>query len=350
MVRACLEPLRGKKGLSVPLPALNDELACIITSTGRRREFVMAVPQRIVSLLPSSTEICFALGLGDLVVGVSHECDFPPEVRGRPILTAPKIDTSASSAEIDRQVRALVSDSLSVYRIDEQRLRDLHPELVVTQDVCEVCAVSLEEVREATCRLIGADVEVLSLSPLTVTDVLDDIGRVGRATETDVRAHEFIAGLRARLESLRQETSSLPKPRVLVLEWLDPPMVAGHWTPELIRIAGGDPVLGHDGAPTGPVGWDRITEAAPEVILVIPCGFRVAQSLDEMGDLMKRPGFAEIPAVSAGRVAIVDGNSFFNRPGPRLVDSAEIAAVAIHPEHFAGRFQVGGDVLVRWSV
>ncbi len=309
----------------------------------------MAVPQRIVSLLPSSTEICFALGLGDLVIGVSHECDFPLEVRGRPILTTPKIDPSASSAEIDHQVRALVSDGLSVYRIDEQRLQDLHPELVVTQDACEVCAVSLEEVREATSRLIGADVEVLSLSPLTVADVLDDIGRVGRATETDVRAHELIARLRARLESLRQATSSLPKPRVLVLEWLDPPMVAGHWTPELIRIAGGDPILGHDGTPTGPVGWDRIIEAEPDIILVIPCGFGVAQSLEEMGELMARPGFAELPAVRKGGVAIVDGNSFFSRPGPRLVDSAEIAALAIHPEHFAGRVQFGGDALVRWS-
>jgi iron complex transport system substrate-binding protein len=308
---------------------------------------MMAVPHRIVSLLPSSTEICFALGLGDLVVGVSHECDFPLEVRGRPILTAPKIDPSVSSAEIDRQVRALVADGLSVYRIDEQRLQDLRPELVVTQDACEVCAVSFEEVWEATRRLIGADVEVLSLSPLTVDDVLDDIVRVGRATKTETTARELIAGLRARLESLRQETSSLPKPRVLVLEWLDPPMIAGHWTPELIRIAGGDPILGHDGTPTGPVGWDRIIDAEPEAILVIPCGFRVAQSLAEMGRLMERPGVAELPAVRAGRVSIVDGNSFFSRPGPRLVDSAEIAALAIHPEQF-GRFEVGNDVLVRW--
>ncbi len=309
----------------------------------------MVVPKRIVSLLPSSTEICFALGLGDSVVGVSHECDFPLEVRGRPILTAPNIDPASSSAEIDHQVRALVSDGLSVYRIDEQRLQDLHPELVITQDACEVCAVSLEEVREATNRLIGADVEVLSLSPLTVADVLDDIGRVGRATGTEVRADEFVASLRARLESLGQVTSSLAKPRVLVLEWLDPPMVAGHWTPELIRIAGGDPILGHDGTPTGPVGWDRIMEAEPDVLLVIPCGFRVAQSVDEMSDLMRQPGFAELPAVRDGRVAIVDGNSFFSRPGPRLVDSAEIAALAIHPGHFADRFQVGGNVLVRWS-
>ena len=310
----------------------------------------MAVPERIVSLLPSSTEICFALGLGDLVVGVSHECDFPSEVRGRPVLTAPKIDPSASSAEIDRQVRALVSDGLSVYRIDEKCLRDLRPQLVVTQDACEVCAVSLEEVREATSRLVGSDVEVLSLSPLTVNDVLDDILRVGRAAEAEERAHEVVAGLRARLESLRQETSSLPAPKVLVLEWLDPPMVAGHWTPELIRIAGGDPILGRDGTPTGPIEWDRIIEAAPEVLLVIPCGFPVEQSLQGMDQLAHRPDFAAMPAVRTGRVAIVDGNSYFNRPGPRLVDSAEIAAVAIHPERFADGFQLDDKALVRWAV
>ena len=308
----------------------------------------MAVPERIVSLLPSSTEICFALGLGDHLVGISHECDFPPEVRGRPTLTAPKIDPCASSSEIDRQVRDLVGDGLSVYRIDEQRLQDLQPELVITQDACEVCAVSLEEVREATSRLLGADVEVLSLSPLTVTDVLDDILRVGRATETEARAHQLVADLQARLELLRRQTSSLPTPRVLVLEWLDPPMVAGHWTPELIRIAGGDPILGHDATPTGPVGWDRIVEAEPEVLLVIPCGFRVEQSLEGMADLVGRSGFATIPAVGAGRVVIVDGSSFFNRPGPRLVDSAEIAAVAIHPERFADLFQYDDDVLVRF--
>ncbi len=309
----------------------------------------MAVAERIVSLLPSSTEICFALGLGDRVVGISHECDFPPGVRGRAVLTAPKIDPSASSTEIDRQVRELVSDGLSVYRIDEQRLQALRPDLVITQDACEVCAVSLEEVKEATRRLLGADVEVLSLSPMTLDDVLADILRVGRATETETSANELVAGLRARLDALRQQTSRLPKPRVLVLEWLDPPMVAGHWTPELIRIAGGDPILGHDGTPTGPVGWDRIIEGRPDVLLVIPCGFRIEQSLEEMAQLVDRPGFATIPAVRHGRVTIVDGNSFFNRPGPRLVDSAEIAAVAIHPEQFARLPQHEDDVLVRWS-
>jgi len=202
----------------------------------------MFPPQSIVSLLPSSTEICFALGLGDRVVGVSHECDFPPEVSGRPVLTRPKVDPHATSVEIDQQVRALVADGLSVYRIDEARLRELRPDLIITQDVCEVCAVSFADVREATARLLGAEASILSLSPLTLADVLDDIVRVGRAAGVEDRAQKLVAELRARLDGLRTETAALPRRRTLVLEWLSPPMIAGHWTPELVRIAGGEPM------------------------------------------------------------------------------------------------------------
>jgi iron complex transport system substrate-binding protein len=305
----------------------------------------MAEPQRIVSLLPSATEICFALGLGDRVVGVSHECDFPAAARGRPVLTAPKLDPHATSAEIDRQVRALVTDGLSVYRVDEALLKSLRPDLIVTQDVCEVCAVSLADVREAACRALGAETQVLALSPATLTDVLDDIHRVGRAAGCEATATGLVAELRTRLDALRAATADLPRPRVLALEWLDPPMVAGHWTPEVIRIAGGDPVLGHDGAPTGPVAWEQIAAAAPEILLVVPCGFPVAQSLRELPALLARPEVAALPAVRANRVAVADGNAYFNRPGPRLVESAEIAAAAIHPARFAARARLPGDVL-----
>jgi iron complex transport system substrate-binding protein len=307
----------------------------------------MFPPQRIVSLLPSSTEICFALGLGDRIVGVSHECDFPPEVSGRPVLTSPKVHPHASSAEIDRQVRALVADGLSVYHIDEERLRELRPDLVVTQDVCEVCAVSLSEVREATARLLGAEASILSLSPLTLADVLGDIVRVGVAAGVEPAARRLVEDLRGRLDRLRTETAPLPRPRVLVLEWLAPPMVAGHWTPEIIRIAGGEPILGHHGEPTGPIDWATVVAAAPEVVLISPCGFRVDQSRRELPTLAKLPGFAGLPAVRTGSVFIADGNAFFNRPGPRLVESAQIAATAIHPEPFADRFGVGAEALVR---
>ena len=315
----------------------------------RKVDAPMPVPLRIACLLPSATEICFALGLGDWLVGVSHECDFPPEARSKPVLTAPKIDAHVSSAEIDRQVNSLVSQGLSLYRIDERLLRELRPDLILTQDVCHVCAVPFSEVREATRRLLGTEADILSLSPRTLKDVFEDIGRVGSATGTDVAARGLVTSLEERLESLRVETSKLRHPRVLVLEWLDPPMAASHWTPELIRIAGGHPILGRDAEPSRPTGWQRIRDEAPEVVLVAPCGFPVKQSLREMGELFKRPGFAQTPAAQQGQLAVVDGSSYFNRSGPRLVESAEIAALVIHPEHFGRRIQVGREALVRWS-
>jgi iron complex transport system substrate-binding protein len=309
----------------------------------------LTAPQRIVSLLPSATEICFALGVGPRVAGVSHECDFPPEAKGRPVLTAPKIDPGASSEQIDRQVRALVGQGLSVYRIDEDRLRDLRPDLILTQDTCEVCAVSLAEVRDATCRLLEKQTEIVSLSPLTLDDVLGDIVRAGEAVGAGRAAATLVARLGDRLQALRRQTAQLSRPRVLVLEWLSPPMVAGHWTPELIRIAGGDPILGHDGSPTGPIAWERILEADPEVLLVIPCGFRIEQSLREMAELVARPGWSSLSAARSGRIFVVDGNAFFNRPGPRLVESAEIAALAIHPDAFQRTFHFGRDVLLPYA-
>ncbi len=315
----------------------------------RKVDAPMPVPLRIASLLPSATEICFALGLGDWLVGVSHECDFPPEARSKPVLTAPKIDAHVSSAEIDRQVNSLVSQGLSLYRIDERLLRELRPDLILTQDVCHVCAVPFSEVREATRRLLGTEADILSLSPRTLKDVFEDIGRVGSATGSDVAARGLVTSLEERLESLRVETSKLRHPRVLVLEWLDPPMAASHWTPELIRIAGGHPILGRDAEPSRPTEWQRIRDEAPEVVLVAPCGFQVKQSLREMGELFKRPGFAQTPAAQQGQLAVVDGSSYFNRSGPRLVESAEIAALVIHPEHSGRRIQVGREALVRWS-
>ncbi|MFL5442121.1 MAG: ABC transporter substrate-binding protein [Myxococcales bacterium] len=300
----------------------------------RERDIVGATVQRIVSLLPSTTEMACLLGLRDRLVGISHECDFPDPVRGLPVLTAPKVDPKARSAEIDRQVREVVASGLSVYRIDEEKLRALRPDLILTQDACAVCAVSFAEVEAAARKLLGRNVEIVSLSPLRLEDVLRDILRVAEAAGVGERGIEAVAGLRARLEQVRARAASARRPRVLALEWMDPPMPAGHWTPELIRIAGGEPVLGREGVPTARTEWDRIREAAPEVLLVIPCGFKIPQTLREMPALVER--LSATPAVRSGRVHVADGNAFFNRPGPRLVESAEIALAAIHPE-IAGR-------------
>ena len=301
---------------------------------------------RIVSLLPSTTEMVCLLGLRERLVGVSHECDFPESVRGLPVLTAPKIDPRGRSAEIDRQVREVVASGLSVYRIDEERLRELRPDLILTQDACAVCAVSFEEVRAATRKLVGTQVEIVSLSPLRLEDVLQDILRVAAAAGVAERGAEVVGELRSRLDRLRARTAALARPRVLALEWMDPPMPAGHWTPELIELAGGNPVLGRHGEPTRRIEWERIVEAAPEVLLVMPCGFRVAQALREMEEVAAR--LSRTPAVRDGRVYVADGNSYFNRPGPRLVDSAELAAAAIHPDQVGETFPLSDHDLVRW--
>ena len=302
--------------------------------------------QRIASLLPSTTEMACLLGLRERLVGISHECDFPVSVRDLPVLTGAKVDARARSAEIDRQVREVVANGLSVYRIDEEKLRELQPDLILTQDACAVCAVSFAEVQAAARKLLGAAADIVSLSPLRLEDVLQDILRVARAAGVAERGREVVAGLRERLDEVRARTASAPRPRVLALEWMDPPMPAGHWTPEILRIAGGDPVLGRDGEPTSRVSWEQIVEAAPEVLLVIPCGFKVSQSLPEVPLVVDR--LAATPAVREGRVFVADGNSYFNRPGPRLVESAEIALSAIHPGLAADRNWSRED-LCPWS-
>ena len=302
--------------------------------------------QRIASLLPSTTEMACLLGLRERLVGISHECDFPVSVRDLPVLTGAKVDARARSAEIDRQVREVVANGLSVYRIDEEKLRELQPDLILTQDACAVCAVSFAEVQAAARKLLGAAADIVSLSPLRLEDVLQDILRVARAAGVAERGREVVAGLRERLDEVRARTASAPRPRVLALEWMDPPMPAGHWTPEILRIAGGAPVLGRDGEPTSRVSWEQIVEAAPEVLLVIPCGFKVSQSLPEVPLVVDR--LAATPAVREGRVFVADGNSYFNRPGPRLVESAEIALSAIHPGLAADRSWSRED-LCPWS-
>lgn len=303
---------------------------------------------RIVSLLPSATEICFALGLGDNVVGVSHECDYPEDARERPLVTSSAIDARATSSEIDRQVTQRLTDGLSLYQVDQQRLRSLRPDVIITQDTCRVCAVSLDDVKASVAQLFanggeasrthnGVGPEILSLAPRGLEDVFADILRVGAVCDRSARAQTLVSHLRTRLDRLRDETAALPRPRVLVLEWLAPFMVGGHWTPSLIRIAGGEPVLGHDDAPTRPRPWDALAAVAADVLLVAPCGFKVEQTLAEIAATDNDSVGARLrslPAVRNGRGFVIDGNAFFNRPGPRLVDSAELAAAAIHPAQF----------------
>ncbi len=280
---------------------------------------------RIASLLPGATEVVAALGLCDQLVGVSHECDHPASVRGLPQLTSSPLDSTHTGAAIDAAVRARVMDGLSLYDVDEARLADVRPDVVLTQDTCKVCAVDHDTVVRAARRVLGPHVEVLALSPMSFEDVLGDVMRVGEVAGVD--ASSVVDALRGRLDALRARTAALPKRRVLHLEWLEPPMVAGHWTPSLLEAAGGLPVLAHPGRPTVGTTYGALAEQAVDVVLASPCGYSVEKTLAELVPLRHHRALS-------GSIHVIDGNAYFNRPGPRLVESAELAAHALHPGVF----------------
>lgn len=295
----------------------------------------MTAPERIVSLLPSATEIVCGLGLTDHLVGVSHECDYPEEIAGRPVLTAPKLDPSGGSAEIDAGVRRLVADGLGVYRIDVDRLAELRPDLIVTQDQCDVCAVPLSEVEAAARQCLGDGVSVVSLHPSALADVFADIRRVGDAAGRADAAEALVSGMEERLDRIRARHAHLrARPRVACIEWIEPLMLAGNWVPDLVELGGGTcgPASGQT---SGTVTWDELEAYEPDVIIVMPCGFKLPQTRRELSLLTRRPEWARLPAVRNRRVYAVDGNAYLNRPGPRLADSAELLAGLIQPGFYA---------------
>jgi iron complex transport system substrate-binding protein len=296
----------------------------------------------IVSLLPSATEIVCALGLAEQLVGVSHECDFPPEIVGRPVLTATKIDPSVDSASIDAAVRQLAQDGLSVYRIDTARLAQLQPDLIVTQDQCEVCAVSYRDVVDATRALLPKPATIVSLKPARLDDIFDDIQRVADAADCPAVGHTLAAGLRARLDAIRTRAVRVhSRPRVACIEWIEPLMVAGNWLPELVELGGGTYDLVAPGAHSPTLTWDDLVTAAPDIVIIMPCGFTLEQTRRELTRLTDRPEWQLLPAVRNQRVYAVDGNAYCNRPGPRIVDSAELVAGLIQPGFFAAKVPSG---------
>jgi iron complex transport system substrate-binding protein len=287
---------------------------------------------RIVSLVPSATEIVCALGLSNALVGISQDCDFPPEVRGRPVLSAAIVEPAEPSISIDRRIREAVHNGQSVYHLDVAALARLAPDLILTQELCAVCAPSYTLVARAAKWLRGQP-QVLSLEPTSLSDVLDNILLVGRMAGRERRAEALVEQLRARIEAVRSHAAPL-RPRVACLEWLDPLYAGGRWIPEMVDAAGGLDMLGEAGKPSRLVSWEAVLVARPEVLVLMPCGFDVRRTRTELGRLTGRPGWTELPAVRGSRVYLTDASAYFNRPGPRLVDGLEILASAIHPETF----------------
>lgn len=281
---------------------------------------------RIVSLVPNGTEILFALGAGDLVVGVSHECDYPEEARRRPILTGSALTPGMSAAEVDAAVSAQVGSGESLYTLDEARIAELAPDVIVTQQLCPVCAVSTEQV-DGAVRPLPRCPDVVSLDPKTLGDVFADIRRVGELTGRTEEAEALLAGLERRLEAVRSAVSDRPRPRVLALEWLDPPFAGGHWVPEMIDLAGGVDVFGEPGGHSQRLTWEQVAAADPDVIVAMPCGFDEAGARAQIETVTQ---WQSLRAVREGRVFPVDANGCFSRPGPRLVDGIERLAAILH--------------------
>jgi iron complex transport system substrate-binding protein len=307
---------------------------------------MMPAMTRVVSLLPSATEIVCALGAGDDLVGISHECDFPTDIRDRAVLTRSRIDTSGTSRAIDNAVRGVIRDALSIYAVDDDQLAKLAPDVIVTQDLCEVCAVSLDDVRAAVARLAHRDdVRIVSLTPTRLADVLADIERVADGLGIPERGRTVRADLERRIRAIAERAAAVDtRPRVISLEWIEPMMIGGTWMPELIELAGGLAVGATAGAPAPTIDREQLAAMAPDVVVIKPCGFPIERTLAERDVIERLVVSAVAPAT---RVYVTDGNAFFNRPGPRLVESLEIMAACVHPDRFADFAVAHADVIVR---
>jgi iron complex transport system substrate-binding protein len=290
---------------------------------------------RIVSLIASATEIVCALGFEDHLVGRSHECDFPPSVRRLPVCTEPKFDVHGSSRDIDQRVKDTLRDSLSVYRVDADMLKKLRPDVIVTQSQCDVCAVSLRDVEQAVCSWLDSQPRLVSLEPNCLADVWADIHRVAEALQVPDGGAALIGRLQERMATIADRASSLPaRPTVASIEWIDPLMAAGNWMPELVEMAGGVNLFGEAGKHSPWMTWEQLCQRDPHVIVVLPCGFDIAQARRDMPVLTQKPEWPRLRAVRERRVYVTDGNQFFNRPGPRIVESLEILAEVLHPSTF----------------
>ena len=290
---------------------------------------------RIVSLLPAATEIAAALGLMDRVVGVSHECDFPKEANARPRVThCPVHNAALASGEVDQWVRRALHDNGTIYTIDEPLLRELRPDVILTQKLCDVCAVGYGTVARLAATLPGPP-QVVNLEPTSLSDIFDDIRRVAEACGVSERVRDVIAGLSERVEAVRLRADRISyRPSCFLMEWVDPPFCSGHWGPELVEIAGGYDLLGRKHRPSAQIEWQRVIDARPEIVVLALCGYDINRARRDYELLRSFPDFDAVPAARGGEVYLVNASAYFSRPGPRIVDSLEILAGILHPKEF----------------
>ena len=292
--------------------------------------------KKIVTLIPSATEIVAFLGEKQSIVGRSHECDFPKDLKDIVKLTSPKINVEGTSGEIDKQINVILENSLSVYKVNVDKLKQLDPDFIVTQSHCEVCAVSFSEVENIVNAHLNQKTKIISLQPNTLNEVLDDIRRVASDLKINKEKSELLIGdLEKRLENIKNKTKNKKKPKIACIEWLDPLMIAGNWIPEMVSISGGDDLFGKAGNDSHWVKFDEIKKKDPDIIIFMPCGFDIIKTKSELQNLLERDSsWHSLRAFKENNLFVVDGNQFFNRPGPRLVESIEILAEIIHPTLF----------------
>ncbi|MFN0206161.1 MAG: ABC transporter substrate-binding protein [Planctomycetota bacterium] len=290
---------------------------------------------RIVTLLPSATEIVCALGARNEIVGISHECDYPENINALPALTSPKINIKTSSGEIDKNVRAAAQPTLAIYNLDSAKLQSLAPDVIITQDLCDVCAVSYDEVCAAAKTIAGKDVKIVSLHPERFDDIFSDIQKVGAAIGRTAEAEQFIKESRARIATVKDRAARTSnRPAILTIEWLDPVMIGGTWMPEMVEICSATALITKPGEKAPTVDIKKLETLDPECVIIKPCGFDVERTLQELPLLQKNLPWFDWDAIMQARVYVCDGNAYFNRPGPRIVDSLEILAACIHPKQF----------------
>ena len=292
---------------------------------------------KIVTLIPSATEIVAFLGQKDSIIGRSHECDYPHELSNVTKLTSPKINVDGTSKEIDNQINTILENSLSVYKVNVTKLKELNPDYIITQAHCEVCAVSLSEVEEIVSSNLNKNTKIISLQPNTLKDVFNDIKRVARELNIENKTNNnMIENLSKRLESIKKLSfKSKTKPKVACIEWIDPLMIAGNWIPEMVEIAGGENVVGKTGKDSCWIKFNEIKKEDPEVIIFLPCGFNIEKTKNELKNFLKENNdWKSLKAFKNKKIFVADGNQFFNRPGPRLIESLEIFAEIIHPNLF----------------